>query len=161
MEFAIIDVVFFAIMLVIVVNAAVKGFLAEFFSKAAFVLGILGGALFYKKLMPYILPDTPVASAVLSFVALFIVCYLLIQLIQLIVKRVFVSGQIMKGLDHSLGFFFGIVEALAVISVILLILYLQKWIDVTSWLENSFFHKILRGMLASPESYFNALTSHV
>ncbi len=161
MDFAIIDVVFFAIMLIIVVNATIKGFLVEFFSKAAFILGILGGALFYKNLMPYILPETPVASAVLSFVILFIVGYLLVQLVQLIVKKVFVSGQIMKGLDHSLGFFFGIVEALAVISAILILLDIQKWVDVSSWLENSLFHKMLNGLLVSPEAYFDTLTSHV
>ena len=82
------------------------------------------------------------------------------RLIQVIVKQAF-SGEIMSGLDHSLGVFVGIAEGFAIIALILGILYMQPWFDVSDPLHNSIFHKMLKGILSSPVNEIKEMVSNV
>ena len=50
MQLAYIDIFFLIVVIFTVINAAIKGFVHEFFSKAAFFLGIFLAAVFYPKL---------------------------------------------------------------------------------------------------------------
>ena len=79
MTFALVDVVFTLIVLALAIAGTVKGFVAELFGKAAFVLGLVVAVLFYSKLYPYVVRWISVdffAQAV-AFVLLFIVYILL------------------------------------------------------------------------------------
>lgn len=151
MELAFIDIFFLVILIFTVINAAIKGFVHEFFSKAAFFLGIFIAAVFYPKLDVYISRGITIEilSKIISFIVIFIAVYLVVRLVQIIVKKAF-SGEIMSGLDHSLGVFVGIAEGVILIALVLVILYMQPWFDVTDVLKNSIFHKFLKGILSSP-----------
>ena len=162
MNLAYIDIFFIVILIFTVINAAIKGFIHEFFSKAAFFLGIFLAAVFYPKLDIYIRKGITIEilSKIVSFLLIFIAVYIVMRLIQVIVKKAF-SGEIMSGLDHSLGVFVGIAEGIAIISLILGILYMQPWFDVSDLLENSIFHKILGELLSSPVNEIKEIVSNV
>ncbi len=162
MELAYIDIVFLVILIFAVINASVKGFIHEFFSKAAFFLGIFLAVTMGPKLDVYMRRGIKIEllSKILSFIAIFVVVYIIMRLIQIVIKKAF-SGEIMSGLDHSLGFFVGIAEGIAIISVILGILYMQPWFDVSDVLQNSIFHKFLKGILSSPVNEIKGIVSNV
>ena len=85
-------------------------------------------------------------SFILCFVLIFVVIFLIVKIIQTVFERIF-DGEIMKGLDRSLGFFFGLVEGLVVIFVFVLILTYQPWFDCTKIFEGSLFIKLLSPLL--------------
>ncbi len=162
MEIAFIDIFFLVILIFTVINAAIKGFRHEFFSKAAFLLGIILASLFYDELDVYISNgiQIEILSKIVSFLVIFIAVYLILRLIESIVKKIF-SGEIMSGLDHSLGVFFGIAEGFAIIALVLVILYMQPWFDVSELLEKSLFHRILGGLLSSPVNEIQGMITNV
>lgn len=162
MELGYIDIVFLVVLIFTIINAAVKGFVHEFFSKAAFFLGIFLAAVFYPKLHIYMVKGIKIEllSKILSFIVIFIAVYIVMRLIQLVVKKAF-SGEIMSGLDHSLGFFVGIAEGIALISLVLVLFYMQPWFNVSEMLENSFFHKLLKNLLSAPVNEIKGIVANV
>ncbi len=143
MNIAPIDVVFIIIILVLVGNGAVKGFIALFFGKAAFLVGFAAGIVFNGPVAQILLQWIPVIilAKIAAFLLLFIVIYVLIKLVEKILGWIF-KGDILRSLDRSLGFFFGLVEAVLVVALILFILHLQPWVDVEGVLQESIFNKI-------------------
>ena len=156
------DILFLVIMIFTVINASIKGFIHEFFSKAAFILGIFLAAAFYTKLNTYVIKGVKIEilSKIVSFLIIFILVYIVMRLIQMIVKKAF-SGEIMSGLDHSLGFFVGIAEGLAIVSLILVLFYMQPWFDVSELLQKCFFHRMLGGILSSPVNEIQGMITNV
>lgn len=143
MNIAPIDVVFIIIILALVGNGAIKGFIALFFGKAAFLVGFIAGIIFNAPVAQILLKWIPVVilAKIVAFLLLFIVVYVLIKLVEKILGWIF-KGDILRNLDRSLGFFFGLVEAVLVVVLILFILDLQPWIDVEAVLQESIFNKI-------------------
>ena len=154
MTFDFIDIFFLIIILFCAINATLKGFVHELFSKTAFFLGIFIATIFFRKLAPFLDPyiNIVLINQIIAFVVIFILVYLLVRLIQQAVKNFF-DGDIMKGLDKALGFFFGIAEGLVLVSLVLVILYVQPWFNVTNLLQDSFFNNLLKGVLSTPTEY--------
>jgi len=146
-----IDVVFILIILYCTIDATVKGFIHEFFSKTAFVLGIFLASMFFQKLSGFIDPFIKIAllSKVIAFLIIFILVYLVVRIIQQCIKNSFES-DIMKGLDRALGFLFGLVEGVVIVCFVLTLLYAQPWFNVDNLLQDSFFHNFLGKFLAAP-----------
>lgn len=138
-------------MFFIAIHGAVNGFVKEFFSKAALVLGVFVSVMFYAKLSPYInrYIGSDFVSQILSFILIFVLVYLLVRLIQHFVGSFF-SGDILTGLDRALGFFFGAMEGLLLVCVVLVIFYAQPWFDIGPLVQKSFFHDLLKNVLAEP-----------
>lgn len=153
MTFNFLDIIFIALILVCAIQAAVNGFIKEFFGKAAFVLGIFVAVMFYAKLMPYVnrYIKSAFVSQILAFLLIFILVYLIVRLVQQLVGSFF-SGDILSGLDRALGFFFGVAEGLLLISVVLVVLYAQPWFGIGPLVKGSFFHKMLENLLVKPVS---------
>ena len=151
MVFNFLDVVFIALMLFIAIHGAVNGFIKEFFGKAAFVLGVLAAVMFYAALMPQINRhiESVFVSQILAFLLIFVAVYLIVRLIQHFVGTFF-SGDILKGLDRALGFFFGAAEGLLLICVVLVVLYAQPWFKTGVLVDKSFFHTSLESFLSRP-----------
>ena len=148
MSIALTDVIFLLIILIFAVIAAAKGFIKAIFGKLCWILGLLGAFFFYKKLMSHMteLVHNETASFILCFVLIFVVIFLIVKIIQTIFERIF-DGEIMKGLDRSLGFFFGLIEGLVVIFVFVLILTYQPWFDCSKIFEGSLLIKLLSPLL--------------
>ena len=142
------DVIIFIVILIFAVVAAAKGFINAIFGKLCWILGLIFAFFFYKKLVHHMtqLVHNETVSAILCFVLIFVIVFLIVKIIQTILSKVF-DGEIMKGLDRSLGFFFGLVEGFLVVFVLVFILYNQPWFDVSKFFEKSFFMKIITPLL--------------
>ncbi|MBR5645661.1 MAG: CvpA family protein [Treponema sp.] len=147
MMLSIIDVIFILIILIFTIIATAKGFVSELFNKISFIGGIIVGCMFCNKLSAA-LSNTiknPLMSKIVSFILLFIITFLLIQIIKVIIGRFF-DSEIMSGLDRTMGFFFGIIEGMAVVLFILWILSNFPFL-VDSLLQNSIFFRFFAPVL--------------
>ncbi|MCF0241909.1 MAG: CvpA family protein [Treponema sp.] len=146
--FNVIDIFFALLILTIGIFAAIKGFIKEIFSKASFVIAILASFVFYNVLgsLLEVTIKNKIASQIIAFFSIFIVVFLVIKLVQYLLEKIF-SGEIVSGLDHSLGFFLGLAEGFAVVFLILLLLTKQPWFDVQKLLENSYLYKLFKVLL--------------
>ena len=131
MTFAIIDIVFLIIILVMAIKGAVNGFIAEVFGKAAFLVGLLVGVLFYNDLAVVLVQWISVVflAQVVSFLLLFILTFLLIKVIQHVLGGIF-KGDILGSLNRALGFFLGLAEGVLIVAMILLVLHVQPWTPI-------------------------------
>ena len=138
------DIVFLIILSFFVIKVTVTGFIDEFFSKAAVIVGGLIAFLFYKLLTPVIteLLGEKALSAVIAFLILFLSVYLIIKLVQVFLGSLF-SSESLKNLDRSLGCCLGLVEGLIVIGVILMLINIQTFVSFDKILSESIFAKIL------------------
>ena len=138
------DIVFLIILSFFVIKVTVTGFIDEFFSKAAVIVGGLIAFLFYKLLTPVIteLLGEKALSAVIAFLILFLSVYLIIKLVQVFLGSLF-SSESLKNLDRSLGVCLGLVEGLIVIGVILMLINIQTFVSFDKILSESIFAKIL------------------
>jgi membrane protein required for colicin V production len=163
MNIARIDVVFIVILFALVANGTSKGFISLFFGKAAFLVGFVTGIIFNNFVSQILLQWIPIVlvTNVLAFLLLFIATYIIIKVVEKILGWIF-KGEILKSLDRSLGFLFGLVEGVLVVALILLILNVQPWVDVEGLLQESIFNKIFIGSLSqSVESVSQGIESNV
>ncbi len=151
MTFNFLDIIFFAIILLLAIHGTIAGFIKEFFSKAAIVLGVFVSVMFFKNLSPYLNRhiESIFVSQIVSFLLLFILVYLIVRLIQHFVGNFF-EGEILNGLDRVMGFFFGAAEGLLIVCIVLILFYAQPWFDLGPLVIESFFHKTFYELLAAP-----------
>ena len=151
MTFTLLDIIFIAIILLLAIHGSVTGFIKEFFSKVAIIVGILLAVIFYDQLSPYLLDyiKSDFVTKILSFLLIFILVYLIVKLIQHFVGNLF-DGEILQGLDRVLGFFLGALEGLLIVCIILILFYAQPWFEIDSIFKGSFFHSALYELLATP-----------
>ncbi|MBR2362040.1 MAG: CvpA family protein [Spirochaetaceae bacterium] len=156
MTFAIIDIVFLIIILVMAIKGAVNGFIAEVFGKAAFLVGLLVGVLFYNDLAVVLVQWISVVflAQVVSFLLLFILTFLLIKVIQHVLGGIF-KGDILGSLNRALGFFLGLAEGVLIVAMILLVLHVQPWIQVDSLLAGSFVDALFASPLNQSVEFVN------
>ena len=150
MTFTVIDWVFSIIILIFAVSGIIKGFIDNIFGKVAFVAGIVLAYLFYKDIAAGLLKDVKVTTLanVLAFLLIFVVTFLAIKLVQMIVARVF-EWSILKSLDRTLGFIFGLVEGAAVISLIIFLLTIQPFFNAVNILDGSFYYNLTMSLFNS------------
>ncbi len=150
MNFAIIDWVFSIIILIFAVSGLIKGFIDNVFGKIAFVAGILLAYLFYTDIATRLLKDIkiPVVANIISFLLIFVVTFLVIKIIQMIVAKVF-EWSILKSLDRTLGFIFGIVEGAAVVCLIVFLLSAQPFFNTQTLFEGSFYFNLIQSIFNS------------
>ena len=159
MNFEIIDWIFSIIILIFAISGVIKGFIDNVFGKIAFIAGIVLAWLFYKDIAAGLLKDikVPYAANVIAFLLIFVVTFLVIKLIQIIVSKVF-EWSILKSLDRTLGFIFGIVEGGAVVCLIIFVLTAQPFINVHSFLDNSLYYNLVTSLFNSSKE---EIGSHV
>ena len=153
MNMPVIDVIFWIIILITSIHGALRGFLDEFFSKLAVIAGIFFGLVLNRFLVPHLpkLGNLILLTRILAFLILFVIVYVSIRLVQKIVGFVF-QGDIMRGLDKSLGFFLGIAEGFLVVGLILFLLHSQRFFDIRPVLDASFFEKLISPLfVTAPE----------
>ena len=153
MNIAFIDLVFIIIIAACVLLSFFKGFVASFFGKATFIVAILLGIFFAPRFDVFVAKyvNIPYVKTIISFFIIFIVSFLLLKVVQLIVKSIF-SGEIMGSLDKALGFFWGLAEGLLIVGVICVILIVQPFVDLTELLSKSFFVSKLLPLFVNTET---------
>ncbi len=160
MTVAPIDICFLVIVLVFAVAALIKGFVKELFSKVSVIGGLAAAIFFAPKLDVYVSQtiSNSVLSISLSFFLIFIVVFLTLSIIQHFVSKVF-EGEIMKGLDKTLGFLLGIAEGLVVVIFVIAVLKVQQFYDFSDFFKDSIFYKFLGNVFNIPSDYFKGFAA--
>ncbi len=151
MTVGMLDIIFLCLMLLVIVKVTLVGFITEFFSKAAVLIGTAGAILLYGRFSPYVIrfigndgfPD------VIAFLMIFIVLYLAVKLVQQLAGTA-MQGESLTNLDHALGFFLGIAEGILLVIVILIVMRKQVWVDTDFLVDTSLFARILEPFTADP-----------
>ena len=149
MTFAIVDYIFAGIIIIFAIIGVIKGFIDNIFGKLCWILGLVAACLFYKTVSARFLPGikNQTACDILGFLAVFVAVFLVIKIIQLIISKIF-QFKILKSLDRTLGVFFGIVEGLAVVWLLIVILKTQPFVNVDNVFEGSFFYSLINNFMA-------------
>ncbi len=144
MTFAIIDWVFCLVIVSFAIIGIIKGFIDNIFGKLAIIAGLFIAYLFYKDLAEKLLMDIKItyAANIIAFVLIFVVVFLTIKIIQMIISKVF-EWSILKSLDRTLGFFFGIVEGCAVVVLFIFIIDAQPFFDSGKLFEGSYIYNLI------------------
>lgn len=139
-----IDVVFISLGLILIVRCALRGFIEEFMSMAAIILGLFTGTLLYKNGAIYIREQfsITVLTELIAFVVLFLIAFVLVKILEYILRDI-VDRINLGTVDHLFGVFLGFVEAMIVIMIILFVLQVQPLFNPVGVLENSIFAKYL------------------
>ena len=138
------------LLILLAARGFVRGFVSEFFSLGAPVLGILGAFFFYKNGADFIrtryLHGMEHIPEVLSFIAIFLIIFLICKIIQKIIVDV-VVGMNLNTMDKILGIFLGLAEGILAASLVLFIIYFQPLFDRYAVLRGSVFGRILLPMI--------------
>jgi membrane protein required for colicin V production len=146
MSMAIIDIVFLALIAILIIRCGLRGLVKEVMSMASVALGLLAAVLFYRQGAAFvrtkILSDVAVLPELIAFVALLAIVFFAIKILehilQDIIERIHVGG-----LDHALGLVFGLLEGLILVRLILFVIDIQPLFNAESLLEQSVFVKLL------------------
>jgi membrane protein required for colicin V production len=152
MQFAVIDIVCFGLILVFAIRAMLKGFVEEAFSIGATALGIAAGFFFYKNGASFIrkkLPDlaeVKIAPEVLSFIALFIIVFLVMKFLEKIISDIMVRTNL-GGIDKFLGFLLGVFEGFCFSAFMFFVIYIQPLFDPALVTTGSLFAALFKPFL--------------
>lgn len=158
MTFNFIDVVFIVIVLFFAVTACVSGLIRELFGKLAVVAGAVAAFFFCGRLSPYLqkIISNKTVDLVIAFILIFIAVFLFVKIIQILLKNIF-SGEILKSLDHVLGFLFGAAEGIALVACVLILLKAQTWFDSSAVTDGSTVSSVLLPYLQKPIEYIHGM----
>lgn len=150
MNFAVIDWIFSGIIIIFAIGGVIKGFIDNVFGKIAFIAGIVLAYFFYDDIAEKLLKDVKVefAAKIISFLLIFVVTFLVIKIVQMIVAKVF-EWSILKSLDRTLGFIFGMVEGGAVVCLVIFLLTAQPFFNAMNILDGSFYYNIVSSLFHS------------
>lgn len=147
------DGIFGALALAIAIRAGLRGFARELMAMLALAAAIAAAVFGYKALAPAFrswLPGTAFPE-VIAFIALFAVVFLVMKLLE---KSVGDLSDRMGagGADHLLGVVFGLVESFLLVCLVLLVLELQTFFDMSQILAGSWCARTLLPLVATPEA---------
>ena len=149
----VIDFVFIILIGLMVVHGFVKGFVEEIFSWATLVLAIWMAVLFYSAGGAFIrtkmMENVRMVPEVLAFVAIFFIVVFFLRIIERVLKDV-IHGMKLGGVNKVIGALFGIVEGLALTTLILFVLTVQPLFDPSSLIGDSVFAEIILPFIRMP-----------
>lgn len=131
---SVIDIVIFAVCMISAVFCCIRGFVMELSKWVGIVVGVLVAIMFTGALSPTaasLLPETwpPLAATAIAFVVLFLAGFLIIVLLGSMLRKIIETFRL-GALDHILGFIWGLVFCLLVVSVIVYLLGMQIIFDM-------------------------------
>ena len=142
----VIDVVFIALIILMIVHGYVKGFVAEIFSWATIILALWMAVIFYQAGGAFIrtktMANVRVVPEVLAFVAIFIIVAFVLKMLEGLLQSV-IQGAKLTTLNKVLGAVFGVIEGLAITTLILFVLRVQPLFDASNLIGESIFAEIL------------------
>ncbi|QQO08231.1 CvpA family protein [Breznakiella homolactica] len=146
MSITVIDIIFAALILILIIRCALKGFVEEFMSMASVVLGILAAVFFYKNGGQFIRSkfgmEIQVIPELIAFIALFLIVFIVVKFVEYLLRDI-VNRINLTGIDRILGVVFGLLEGVVLVSLVLLIISIQPLFDPLPLLEHSFFARLL------------------
>jgi membrane protein required for colicin V production len=147
-SFAPLDIVFTVLIFIIVVRAALRGFVEEVFGIAWLVLGLIFAISFYRPGATFIRTkmtgDVKILPEALAFIVLFLIVFVIVKIVTFILKDI-VKKIKLGGLDHFFGLLFGIIEGLLAVAVVIFVINIQPLFDKNDVLKNSVYNRFLSG----------------
>jgi len=138
MNIAAFDIVSLVILVILAVRATFRGFLTEIMAMASVIVGITVAVIFTHPvsviLQKYI--GDSFWNTIISFLALFLVTYLIIKIFENSLNVLIEKVQLEK-LDQSLGFFLGLIEGFLLVVIIVFVMNAQQIFDIRNLLDNS------------------------
>ena len=132
MSWAVIDIVFIAIIVIASIRGAFIGMISEILSLAALFISLLLAAVFYNDGAKWIQKRSSFEDVafIMAFAAIFLASFLLFKVLQKGV-RTLLNESSMEGMDKLLGFFFGLLEGLLIIFLLVYLLNFQTFFDTS------------------------------
>jgi membrane protein required for colicin V production len=153
---AVIDIIFAALILILAIRCALRGFVGELLSMASVVLGFLTAVLFYQRggafVRTKVLTEVRVLPEILAFIALFLIVFIIIRVLESILQDI-IERISLGGVDRFLGLIFGLLEGLVVVALILVVLTIQPLFDAEGILRGSIFAELLLPLIGDPGSF--------
>ena len=145
-DFAYLDIVLTVIAAILIFRGLTRGFVEEFFSLGAVIVGALAAFMFHSNVAAYIrenyLNDFWGLPELLGFLAVFIAVFIVSKILQKIFNDI-INGMKLSGLNKILGGALGFVEGVVVIAILLFIINIQPFFDSGDILHGSLFGRIL------------------
>ena len=153
---SVLDILFGVIILIAMIRCILKGFIAEFLSVAAIILGIAAAIIFSGGGADLLIRYTGIQrfAQLSAFLIIFLLVYLITKLFEGLLQRIFERLKLEK-LDRSLGFFLGIIEGALAVTVIVIVLELQPFFPAEDLLEESFIARTILRVLPYGLSFLN------
>jgi membrane protein required for colicin V production len=137
------------------IRCYLKGFLSELLSMAAILFGLLAAIYLYKNggefLRNHFWQNVKIFPEVVAFIALFALVFLAVKLLEVVLKDIIYKVSL-GGADRFLGIVFGLLEGIAVVSLILFLLRVQPLFDPGAIFAESFFANLLLPLILSPQT---------
>jgi membrane protein required for colicin V production len=147
-----IDVIFLILIAIAALRCAVRGFISELLSMAATIFGILSAIFFYRQgaalIRNSIMPDVKAIPEVIAFMVILLIIYILIKIVEATLKSI-ILGINLGGLDHLLGFLFGLVEGVVIVCLILFLMTIWPFNDLSMIIDDSIFATFLLPVIFS------------
>ena len=156
MSWAVIDIIFIALIVVASVRGAFVGMIGELISIAALFISLLLSAVFYQDGAEWIQSRSSLEDVafIIAFTVIFLASYIIFKLLQKGIVYL-INETPFESVDKLLGFFFGILEGILLCFLIVYLLNFQTFFDTS---------KIMKGSEVAPymERFLPALdaTSH-
>ncbi|MCL2834816.1 MAG: CvpA family protein [Treponema sp.] len=148
-----IDIVFTVLAVLFTVRGFTRGFVKEFFSLGAPVLGVLGGFLFYKRGAEFIqanyFRNVKGVPEILAFIAIFFIIFIICKMLQKVLSDI-IKGMNLSSLDKILGCIFGVIEGVAVIGLVVFLISIQPFVKPGDLLDNSLYGQLLLPFVSKP-----------
>ena len=155
MVFSVIDVAFLGLIGLFMIRCFLKGFVSEFLSLAAIVLGLLTALFLYKNggafLRKQFMNDSNILPEIIAFAVLFIVVFIIVKIIEKMLIDI-IDQVSLTDADGYIGIAFGLAEGIAVVSLALFLIKIQPLFDPGSILNDSFFARLLLPLITGKES---------
>ena len=146
MNFA--DLLFFLIALFFVIKGFIRGFISEFMSMAALILGLVA-ALMFQNQVAALLKDMVKSDTfrpLVAFFILFIGTYVVVKLVEMLLHNA-IEAIKMNSLDRLLGVVWGLLETSVIVLIIVFLIYRFKFKAGMSFLDESVVAKYARNFL--------------
>ena len=146
MNFA--DLLFLLIALFFVIKGFFRGFVSEFMSMAALILGLIA-ALAFQNQVASLLKDmikSDTFRPLVAFFLIFIGTYIIVKLLELLLHNA-IEAIRMNSLDRLLGFVWGLLETSVIILIVVFLIYRFKFKAGMSFLDESVVAKYARDFL--------------
>jgi membrane protein required for colicin V production len=152
---AFLDLIFLLLVVLLLIRGNVKGLIAEVFSWASLVLGILAAVYLYKNgaevIRTKMLQNVKYLPEIMAFLLIFLTVFLIFKIIEKGIKDI-IRGVRLGGMDKLLGTIFGFIEGIALVSLILFVISIQPLIEPSKILQGSIFAEILLPLIVKPVS---------
>lgn len=146
MNFA--DLLFLLVALFFVIKGFIRGFISEFMSMAALILGLVA-ALMFQGQVAALLKDMVKSDTfrpLIAFFILFIGTYIVVKLLEMMLHNA-IEAIKMNSLDRLLGILWGLLETSVIVLIVVFLIYRFKFKAGISFLDESVVAKYARDFL--------------